>query len=92
MYAGRIVEMGPVDRILHAPLHPYTQRLIGCVPRIGVRDDRLTQIPGSMPRLDRIPAGCAFRQRCESAHERCRERPPFVRRGDGAVACWLHER
>ena len=90
MYAGRIVEIGTVRQMLHAPLHPYSQRLLGCIPRIGARPERLTQIPGSMPRLESIPEGCAFRPRCPSAHERCMMPPPLVSRGDDAVACWLH--
>jgi peptide/nickel transport system ATP-binding protein len=89
IYAGRIIEIGSVAQILHAPLHPYSQRLLGCIPRIGTRPDRLTQISGSMPRPESIPEGCAFRPRCLSAHERCTERPQLMARGGGAVACWL---
>jgi peptide/nickel transport system ATP-binding protein len=91
MYAGRIVEIGPVEQVLCSPLHPYTERLIGCIPRIGVRPERLTQIPGSMPRLDAIPSGCAFRPRCGQAHARCIERPALARVSNGMAACWLHD-
>jgi peptide/nickel transport system ATP-binding protein len=90
MYAGRIVEIGPVSSMLRAPLHPYSERLLGCIPRIGMRTDRLTQIPGSMPRPESIPEGCAFRPRCSSAHERCTNRPSLMNRDAGSVACWLH--
>jgi peptide/nickel transport system ATP-binding protein len=90
MYAGRIVESGPVAQVLMAPMHPYTQRLIGCVPRIGVRTERLQQIPGVMPPLERIPAGCAFRPRCSDAFTPCAEIPPLVCGQGRAVACWLH--
>jgi peptide/nickel transport system ATP-binding protein len=90
MYAGRIVEIGSVKQMLHAPLHPYSQRLLGCIPRIGMRTDRLTQIPGGMPRLESIPEGCAFRPRCASAHDRCMNEPPLTPRDCGAVACWLY--
>jgi peptide/nickel transport system ATP-binding protein len=90
MYAGRIVEIGPAAQVLHAPLHPYTRRLVGCIPRIGTRSSRLVQIPGAMPRLDDIPSGCAFRPRCEHAHERCLAVPALLRRNGGEVACWLH--
>jgi peptide/nickel transport system ATP-binding protein len=89
MYAGRIVESGPAERLLRAPLHPYADRLLGCVPRIGLRRDRLTQIPGSMPRPESVPEGCAFRSRCDLAHARCTQRPPLLARDDHAVACWL---
>jgi peptide/nickel transport system ATP-binding protein len=90
MYAGRIVEIGPVARMLRAPRHPYTQQLLGCIPRIGSRNDQLTQIPGNMPRLDNIPDGCAFRPRCTRAHDRCLERPHAVASEGAVVACWLH--
>jgi peptide/nickel transport system ATP-binding protein len=90
MYAGQIIETGSVARMLRAPLHPYTQRLLGCIPQIGKRPERLVQIPGSMPRPESAPAGCAFRPRCASAHERCLEMPPLLQRDDGASACWLN--
>jgi peptide/nickel transport system ATP-binding protein len=90
MYAGRIIEVGDAKQILHAPRHPYTQRLLGCIPRIGARPNRLTQIPGSMPRLESIPEGCAFRPRCFKAHDRCTTRPQLIPSDADAVACWLH--
>jgi peptide/nickel transport system ATP-binding protein len=90
MYAGRIVEIGSVKQMLQAPLHPYSQRLLGCIPRVGVRPERLTQIPGIMPRLESIPEGCAFRPRCGTAHDRCLTQPQLIPREPGAVACWLH--
>ena len=90
MYAGRIVETGPAAGLLRAPLHPYADSLLGCVPKIGVRRDRLAQIPGGMPRPESVPEGCAFRPRCELAHEKCKERPSLLNRDDRAVACWLH--
>ncbi|HSA70588.1 MAG TPA: ABC transporter ATP-binding protein, partial [Burkholderiales bacterium] len=64
MYAGRIVEIGPVGDVIHAPRHPYTVGLMGSIPRIGSRKSRLMQIDGAMPRLNSIPPGCAFNPRC----------------------------
>jgi peptide/nickel transport system ATP-binding protein len=91
MYAGRIVEIGPVREVVKAPLHPYTQGLMGSIPRLDVDSARLLQISGSMPRLSAIPAGCPFHPRCAQAFARCRsERPQHIRRGHSKVACWLH--
>ncbi len=77
MYAGRIVESGPVDAVLDRPLHPYTAGLIGSVPSRNRRGARLAQIPGMTPSLFALPSGCAFRARCPNAGEDCaREAPP----------------
>ncbi|MGH9793908.1 MAG: ABC transporter ATP-binding protein, partial [Candidatus Acidiferrales bacterium] len=62
MYAGRIVELGPSDRVLRAPLHPYTQGLLRAAPRLASRT--LEPIAGTVPRLDALPPGCAFEPRC----------------------------
>jgi peptide/nickel transport system ATP-binding protein len=91
MYAGRLVEIGPVDRVLSAPTHPYTRGLMASIPALGARVQRLNQIDGSMPRLDAIPAGCAFNPRCKEAGPRClRERPVLLPAGVAASACWLN--
>jgi peptide/nickel transport system ATP-binding protein len=91
MYAGRLIEIGPVEQVLHAPRHPYTQGLMASIPSLGARVEKLNQIDGSMPRLDAIPVGCAFNPRCVSAGPRClRERPELIAVGDGANACWLN--
>jgi peptide/nickel transport system ATP-binding protein len=91
MYAGRIVEIGPVAEVILRPRHPYTVGLMGSIPRLGDTGERLTQIEGSMPRLDAIPLGCAFNPRCPHAFERCRrERPELIPVGKGRAACWLH--
>lgn len=91
MYAGRLVEIGPVEQVLHAPRHPYTQGLMASIPSLGARVEKLNQIDGSMPRLDAIPPGCAFNPRCKFAGPRClRERPELIPVGDGASACWLN--
>jgi len=90
MYAGRIVEIGPVDEVIHRPRHPYTVGLMGSIPSIGATVERLTQIDGSMPRLTAVPSGCAFHPRCPRAIERCgRERPELETAGITRAACWL---
>ncbi len=90
MYAGRIVEIGPVRDVVKAPRHPYTRGLMGSIPDPGTDVKRLTQITGTMPRLDAIPSGCAFNPRCTLAFERCRaERPRMRRVGESDIACWL---
>ncbi|MFK0166173.1 ABC transporter ATP-binding protein [Rhizobium sp. NPDC090279] len=91
MYAGRLIEIGQVEQVLHAPRHPYTQGLMASIPSLGARVEKLNQIDGSMPRLDAIPNGCAFNTRCKSAGPRClRERPDLISVIDGASACWLN--
>jgi oligopeptide transport system ATP-binding protein len=92
MYAGRIVEMGPVRQIFKSPAHPYTQALLESIPRLGARRDRLTAIEGQPPDLARLPGGCAFAPRCPHAMDRCRaEAPPqFMVAPGQASACWLH--
>jgi peptide/nickel transport system ATP-binding protein len=90
MYAGRIVEVGPVEAVIHAPQHPYTAGLMGSIPKIGLRR-RLAQIDGAMPRPNAIPPGCAFHPRCPRRLARCAaERPALVAAGRSLAACWLH--
>ena len=95
MYAGRIVEIGPVDEVIHRPAHPYTVGLMGSIPSIVDERTRLAQIDGTMPRLDSIPGGCAFHPRCPRAIERCRhELPVLTIVGATRAACWrphIHE-
>lgn len=92
LYAGRLVETGPVGAIITAAEHPYTRGLMGSIPTLSQDCERLVQIPGSMPRLDAIPSGCAFNPRCSQVVERClRERPELVATGRGRqVCCWLY--
>ena len=93
MYAGRIVEIGPVGEVIAAAHHPYTRGLMASIPDLGERRDRLAQIPGAMPRLTAIPTGCAFHPRCGHASDRCRaERPELTSRGTASAACWLDPR
>jgi peptide/nickel transport system ATP-binding protein len=91
MYAGRVVEVGPVREVIKAPLHPYTAGLMGSIPKITSSRTRLVQIEGAMPRLNAIPPGCAFNPRCPKRFERCvAERPDPMAVGSRAAACWLH--
>ena len=91
MYAGRIVEIGAVREVIHAPRHPYTVGLMGSIPRIAAKRSRLVQIDGAMPRLNAIPPGCAFNPRCPRRFERClAERPDLLAAGASRAACWLH--
>lgn len=75
MYAGRVVEVGPIDDLLDAPAHPYTRGLIDSVPARGQRGKRLKQIPGRMPSLAELPDGCSFAPRCEHATAACAALP-----------------
>jgi peptide/nickel transport system ATP-binding protein len=93
MYAGRIVEIGAVRDVLHAPRHPYTAGLMASIPRIaaGTGRSRLAQIEGAMPRLDAIPRGCPFHPRCAKRFDRClSSRPDLMPAEEGQAACWLH--
>jgi peptide/nickel transport system ATP-binding protein len=92
MYAGRVVEIGPVQEVIHHPAHPYTRGLMGSIPKMDEERERLAQIDGAMPRLNAIPPGCAFNPRCGEAMPRCtRERPDLMDAGSTRAACWLHE-
>ena len=89
MYAGRIVESGPVGRIFDEPQHPYTLGLMGSMPAIAGRQGRLMTIPGSVPAPDAMPAGCRFATRCPFVIDACRTvRPDLVTDANGqSVAC-----
>ncbi len=90
MYAGRVVEQGPVDEVLDAPFHPYTVGLIGSVPSRNRRGAPLRQIPGMTPSLLDLPPGCAFRARCPRAGPRCSEPPPMAEYSPGRFARCIH--
>jgi peptide/nickel transport system ATP-binding protein len=92
MYAGRIVEAGPSENVLDAPLHPYTAGLIDSLPSRNRRGQRLRQIPGMTPSLLHLPPGCAFRGRCPRADERCEEEPDLSSPVPGQVIRCFHPR
>ena len=89
MYAGRIVEIGPVHEVIHHPAHPYTAGLMASVPSLADAGGRLAQIDGALPRLGEIPSGCAFHPRCPKASPRCSdERPELALVRRTRAACW----
>jgi peptide/nickel transport system ATP-binding protein len=91
LYAGRVAEIGPVHSVIHRPAHPYTAGLMGAIPAMDEDRERLLQIDGAMPRLNAIPAGCAYNPRCPQVFERCRvDRPELAEVGGTRAACWLH--
>jgi len=89
MYAGRIVEEGPVRAVFGEPAHPYTQGLLNSVPRRG---RVIESLPGRVPDLSKPILGCAFRERCRLAHDACQQSPDLVEISLGRrVACHLHD-
>jgi len=88
MYAGRAIEHGSVEAIFDAPQHPYTQALIGCIPKGLSDDEQLTGIPGTVPTVLNYPKGCPFHPRCGRAEDVCMtDQPAFVQHGESAAAC-----
>lgn len=91
MYAGRIAEIGPVRNVVKQASHPYTVGLMGSIPPLDRRVERLAQIDGAMPRLSAIPKGCAYNPRCPKVFARCTEdRPDLLPAGATQAACWLY--
>jgi peptide/nickel transport system ATP-binding protein len=96
MYLGKIMEIGPADRVISAPRHPYTAALVSVAPSPdppapGERAKR-TILVGETPDAAAIPSGCRFRTRCPLAFEKCVEEPPLIDVGGGQQsACWLAE-
>ncbi len=97
MYAGRKVEEASVDELFARPLHPYTHGLLASIPRLGLlrgkierTDGHLQEIPGMVPALSNLPAGCVFAPRCAFAEDRCRKAyPPYEEKRPGhRAACW----
>ena len=97
MYAGQVVEEGPVRDLFTRPFHPYTQGLLRSMPRLGERAQgrppRLREIPGIVPAVTRLAPGCRFAERCHHAFDRCREQTPdLVAIQNGQKArCWLKD-
>jgi len=91
MYGGRVVERGTTAEIFKAPRHPYTAALFNAVPRIDGSNDGLTAIPGNPPLAGSLPSGCAFRTRCNFAHDACgKEIPPVVEISSSHAAACLY--
>lgn len=87
MYAGKIIEFGPTETVVHRPVHPYTIGLIGSIPGTIPPGEPLLQIPGMMPTLSKIPPGCAFNPRCELRQSICtRETPVLEEKQKGVLA------
>ena len=76
MYAGQIVELSPAKELLRRPLHPYTKALMASVPKLHGTADRLSAIPGNVPRLGNFPPGCRFAPRCPIAKPECSDKLP----------------
>jgi peptide/nickel transport system ATP-binding protein len=94
MYGGKIQEVAPVRELFYNPLHPYTRGLLGSLPRVdGVKAERLTTIPGSVPDIHNLPVGCKFTTRCQERFEPCPDiEPPLVEATpDHWVRCHLHD-
>jgi oligopeptide/dipeptide ABC transporter ATP-binding protein len=94
MYAGRIVERGPVRDVFNHPSHPYTQALLESVPKMEERVEWLASIEGQPPALHDLPAGCRFAPRCAYADERCHDTYPrvFAVGREHTADCWRLER
>lgn len=94
MYAGKIVEEAPVGELFVRPLHPYTLGLLGSIPAIDKKTERLKVIPGIVPNPMNLPPGCRFNPRCEYVMDICREQEPEIRKigPDHSVRCWLREK
>ncbi len=90
MYAGRIIESGLTDQVVHHPVHPYTIGLIGSIPGMIEPGRPLKQIPGMMPNLTDIPPGCAFNPRCELRQEICSTLTPVLEKKQNGVMAACH--
>ena len=87
MYAGRIVEAGPVGQVLREPWHPYTRGLLDSLPAMAEPGQRLAQIPGTTPSLLSLPPGCPFAPRCAHADVACNTEPPVVEQAGRLARC-----
>ena len=92
MYAGRVVESGPVSRIFNAPMHPYTEALLSSIPRVDRDAGDLKPIAGQVPPITAMPSGCRYADRCPLRVPRCATMPPLVRLAvdpNHQVRCWV---
>jgi oligopeptide/dipeptide ABC transporter ATP-binding protein len=93
MYAGQVVESGPVETLFDTPRHPYTNQLMRCVPRLDGQRGPMPTIPGLPPRAGALPQGCPFAPRCDVADQRCTvEAPPIWRDANHVALCWRARR
>jgi oligopeptide/dipeptide ABC transporter ATP-binding protein len=92
MYAGNIVEKGPVKKIFHSPKHPYTEGLLQCIPKMDQKQKKLNAIPGSVPHPRNFPTGCRFYPRCQHAMKKCLSQQPGLIEIDDErfVACFRY--
>jgi len=93
MYAGQLMEQGPIDRVINEPLHPYTRGLLRCLPQMGARQEKILPIPGLVPDLAALPGGCPFAPRCAEVTAQCTtvDMVPLRRMPDGRrVRCLLY--
>ncbi len=90
MYAGKIIEFGSTDQVVHNPVHPYTIGLIGSIPGSIPPGEELRQIPGMMPTLTDIPEGCAFNPRCELSDTICTQKTPVLEEKQNGIMAACH--
>ncbi|KAK1185336.1 ABC transporter ATP-binding protein [Streptomyces sp. NBS 14/10] len=90
MYAGNVVETGPVQEVFARPRHPYTKGLLDSVPEHAVRGRPLPAVPGSPPELSAVPSGCVFQARCPLARERCAQERPLLVSVDASRSAACH--
>ncbi|PLX79699.1 MAG: ABC transporter ATP-binding protein [Desulfuromonas sp.] len=93
MYAGLIVESATTEELFNHPLHPYTEGLLACVPKLGEEKKRLAPIPGQVPSAANLPAGCSFRERCPYAFSPCSKKQPSLQETSPGhfVRCWKYQ-
>jgi oligopeptide/dipeptide ABC transporter ATP-binding protein len=93
MYAGAVLEQGPVERIFLRPSHPYTQALLRATPTVRTVQEELVSIPGQIPSPFELPSGCRFADRCPHRFEKCAQEPPHLAvEAEHSARCWLVER
>jgi len=92
MYAGKIIEYGPLHQVFENPLHPYTEGLLNSIPRIELDKTRLSPIRGTMPDPSIVPQGCIFRPRCPYAEDICATKAPHItEKSNRKVMCLMYE-